>query len=396
MIAIAAYTPEWHVRPGERVGVHIATALPIYHARLVRLLGSVASGDDWATQTELCEAGLAGPRQGQSFPLRLGSWMVADCRRASASPYELALIARVAPQPASATMAELRHEGGIVRIDLSSDGRLQLVEVDGSGQERAHSSDSVLPPHEWLRIALRVEAGQSRATLVAAPLADGEGEAITAVIVDLSIAVGVLLRVIFAGRSYFYGVVGCFDGKLEAPTLSELSDGSWQVEAQWDLACLPYDDARIPDVNGRHAPIRLVNGPARGVTSSAWNGQAADYQDAPELYAAAAFHRDDLDDAEWPEAFSFHIPVGARSGAYALILSKNEAPAWHDATSFWVLPSLFYRAARQVPVLPCSCRRSAIEPTPTVPPSTMPIRPSSKCGARRFPSPSTIMSGRSA
>ena len=94
-----------------------------------------------------------------------------------------------------------------------------------------------------------------------------------------------------------------FDGKIEAPTISQECipfDQNVKLEslyrtciARWDFS-IGIDSPRIEDVSGRGRHGDASTLPTRAVTGHNWRGQTLRWLDRPDLYGAIHFHCDDL------------------------------------------------------------------------------------------------------
>jgi N,N-dimethylformamidase len=84
----------------------------------------------------------------------------------------------------------------------------------------------------------------------------------------------------------------------------------------------------------------IINLPARGMTGYNWTGDEIVYHHAPEEYGAIHFHDDDIDDARWEVDFSFTVPEGTKSGAYAarLRVGGDSSAETEDFITFFVRP----------------------------------------------------------
>jgi N,N-dimethylformamidase len=125
-----------------------------------------------------------------------------------------------------------------------------------------------------------------------------------------------------------------FNGKIERPMIFGAALGAADVErafrgdlptsliAAWDFA-RDMSSSGIVDVGPHGLHGTLINQPTRAMTGSNWNGREMCWRHAPEQYGAIHFHDDDIDDCNWPVAFTWAVPAGLKSGAYALMLSAG-------------------------------------------------------------------------
>lgn len=152
----------------------------------------------------------------------------------------------------------------------------------------------------------------------------------------------------------------CFDGRLERATLiaravpiadllAEHADSQHALAALKPLALWDFSvgltksgvaqPLHLADVGPNEWHGRLLNHPTRGVTSHGWNGLEPDFRHAPEQYAAAHFHRDDMTDCRWTPQATITLPADLPSGVHAIRLSAIGAEAvYTDRVPFIVTP----------------------------------------------------------
>lgn len=130
-----------------------------------------------------------------------------------------------------------------------------------------------------------------------------------------------------------------FTGKLEDPAILPCCIDAWpdplaepaalcpEVLAAWDFS-QGIDGPALVDIGpGKHHG-RLVNQPTRAVVGARWSGREMCWRHAPHDYAAIHFHDGDLDDCRWDADFTWTVPEGMRSGAYALHLTCAGGEDW--------------------------------------------------------------------
>ncbi len=137
-----------------------------------------------------------------------------------------------------------------------------------------------------------------------------------------------------------------FNGRIEKPMIFKAAlqpndldtkPSDWlrsKLIAAWNFA-KEIQSSQILDIgpNGLHG--QLINCPTRAVTGSNWTGEEMRWTQASAQYGAIHFHDDDIDDCLWPATHEWVVPVGMRSGNYALIL---EAGSVRDNIPFFVVP----------------------------------------------------------
>ena len=132
-----------------------------------------------------------------------------------------------------------------------------------------------------------------------------------------------------------------FTGKIEAPTLlpgcvdpNDPADLLPTPIATWDFA-VGIDTQTITDTGPLACHGDLVNLPRRAVVGAGWSGREHCWRHAPDDYAAIHFHADDLADCGWSIDFTWTVPDGLASGAYAIHLSCADGC---DVLPLYVLP----------------------------------------------------------
>jgi N,N-dimethylformamidase len=152
--------------------------------------------------------------------------------------------------------------------------------------------------------------------------------------------------------------VGHFDGKLEAPRITGGVGGVDGVGTFASGESDGRDDAfsyawrfgpevrgsLIPETGGTDAGARLINAPMPAVTGHAYDGSVICPAEAPELYRALSFHRDDLEDVGWETTATLDLPSTLPSGVYAARLSSE---AGSRSVPFFVVPP---RSAERPPI----------------------------------------------
>jgi N,N-dimethylformamidase len=159
-----------------------------------------------------------------------------------------------------------------------------------------------------------------------------------------------------------------FNGKLAAPVLLGMAVDADQVRAlqkgkltrehapvlgRWDFS-RDVTTASVVDTSPSRMNGRAVNAPARAVTGPTWDGYPAQlYESAPQAYDAIHLHDDDLADAGWAPSVELSVPSSARSGVYAVEVSRQQetlylpfivrTPVRREELLF-VLPTLTWQA----------------------------------------------------
>ena len=130
---------------------------------------------------------------------------------------------------------------------------------------------------------------------------------------------------------------GAYNGKIDAPRA---------LPAALDAAGLISQTAATAGALSR---LQFVNCPARRATGHNWSGQALDWRVSPAGFRATWYHDDDLADAGWPPAFSWHVPSHSRSGMYAARLTADDH---EDVIPFYVRPAAGGRTSPLAVLIP--------------------------------------------
>jgi N,N-dimethylformamidase len=157
----------------------------------------------------------------------------------------------------------------------------------------------------------------------------------------------------------------CYTGKLGAPVLYDRGLDEREIDlirnssaaatgghppgpiGRWDFAA-NQGSCSVRDVCGGRLDARLVNMPTRAVTGHSWTGREVDFRLAPSEYNAIYFHSDDIEDAGWRADFELGLPVGLRSGVYAVRLVSGTL---EDRIPFVVAPAADAPEASQILVV---------------------------------------------
>ena len=360
---LLGYRSRLCTRPGDTIEfmVHSHEGLP-YEADLVRIVHGELEPTPGGPGLVLEEhdAPFAGSYPGVVQDLRIGSFLRAELP--SQAPAD-GLCFAVAIQPTrylerDQTLADLRGDGTpLACLRLDGQGRLNL-EVSGCRE----SLDLPLPLHRWSIVGLSLEPG--RATLFQSPLPESVTDGVARHRSERSWYPGALpdlrCRVLTLGSRHTDPPrpEEPWNGRMDSPRLvaraleteaaealvrAETPPASLPVQAFWDFS-RGMDEARAHDVGPLAAHGQLFNLPNRALRGFRATGDVTDWRQAPLHYGAIHFHDDDVYDMAWSAAFSFEVPDGLRSGAYAARLRQGEETEY---LTFFVSPG--ERAARAVP-----------------------------------------------
>jgi N,N-dimethylformamidase len=143
---------------------------------------------------------------------------------------------------------------------------------------------------------------------------------------------------LYNGKIDRSGVIGA---ALSVADLKALKDGTYTGAAhvaQWDTSA-GYGEDGIGDVIVDVSPNALhamgLERPVRAMTGFNWSGKHDDWRVAPSEYGGIEFHDDAVMDCGWDTTFTWKVPEGTRSGAYA---ARVTIGAVEDHIPFFVRP----------------------------------------------------------
>ncbi len=217
---------------------------------------------------------------------------------------------------------------------------MTLVFGDGEGGRVSFACDPQVEARAWYRVVATFDAATGDATLRLDPTnesvsshllpgtsqARGDHKRFRVPFPPAVAAVPFRIGAGSTGNAGFPEGVGHFNGKIGNPRVSptaHVAHGASPL-AEWDFARSNRSDRAllddVVDVSGGGFHAVCTNSPTRAVTGSNWTGREPNFRHAPGEYGAIHFHDDDLDDAQWPEAFGVDLPAGLASGVYAIRL----------------------------------------------------------------------------
>ena len=359
MLPLAAYADRLSVRPGETIGFKVSSQLKgPYRARLVRVVCGDANPKGPGLQEEPVEAAFAGEHASRVQPVHQGSHGLVDGATPDLAGASLAFVATIWPTTPTAG----RRQGVLSAFDPTTRvGFALAVGEDGSaeailGATRVKTRFA-LEKRRWYRVWATFDAATSTLSVGQVPLQGGR-PAGAAVRAEAAIAPG---QAALPPRGMPWHIAalggkpvgGHFNGKVEAPAVlaravgddeagQGIAAGSAGLVARWDFA-RGFDTLRIDDTGPGSLHGRLVNLPARAMTGATWTGREMCFRHAPAEYAAIHFHDDDLADCGWQTDFSWTVPAGTRSGAYAVRLDGESGA--QENVPFFVAPPKGRRTA---------------------------------------------------
>ena len=359
MLPLAAYADRMSVRPGETIAFKVSSVdgAP-YQARLVRVISADANPAGPGIVEEPVEADFAGSHKGRFQPAHPGSYGIVEQSVDLGARGSLSLVATIWP-----TRPGTKRRQGVLSIyDPSVRRGIALaIGEDGSieamlGATRIKTRVPLEERH-WYRVFAVYDAMTATLTAGQVRLDGGRpvGQPRTA---SVKLEAGAAAPPA-AGMPWIIGalggapVKGRFNGKIERPVIAATAADAAGIEklatdpatagliASWDFS-QEMSSTRIVDAGpgGHHG--RLVNLPARAMTGAAWTGREMCFRHAPVEYGAIHFHEDDLSDCAWETDFTWKVPAGTRSGAYAVRLEREGG---EENIPFFIVPPKGTRAA---------------------------------------------------
>jgi N,N-dimethylformamidase len=349
MMSLAAYADRLSVRPGETISFQVANATgqPVA-ARIVRVISSDANPAGPGIRVEAVDTRITTLSEPGPSTVPRGSYAVVDGLDRWLSGASFTLACHVYPthpgERGQALMARLdtaRTRGFGLMID--GDGRLLGFIGNGVGLESVQTGET-LKERSWYTVWLRFDADVHELQAGFAPFGSLAIESASTPLSDE--ASPMLDAPLLMAATDYDAPSAHFNGKLERPTLydralsqDELLSLARGLPPSSAAACWDFVEevsgSRIVDVGPHAIHGHLINTPARGMTGAGWSGREMCFRHAPDEYGAIHFHEDDIDDCEWPTAFTWTVPDGTRSSVYALMLSAGEA---EENVPFHVVP----------------------------------------------------------
>ena len=336
MIPLIGYADRLSLRPGETINFKVSCSGPDpYEARLVRGICGDPNPDGPGIKEEEVAADFAGSYPARPQAAVQGSYATVDLGGRSVDSFTLAAtIWPTRPDKADQGVISLPVASGTLAIGPSG----AEVRV---GDAASLSVGKALRERAWYRIWASYDSSTGAIAVGQEPLGpptlvdDAGSQTGSATGSGTHGGNAPLLIGAIGGTP----VGGHFNGKIEAPALYDAAlspdaqAGATPVAA-WNFS-KDMSSFRISDTgaNGLHGT--LVNAPARAMTGSNWTSEERNWTHGPETYGAIHFHEDDVADCDWETDFSFTVPDGLRSGAYAARLTCGDH--W-EAIPFFVCP----------------------------------------------------------
>jgi len=334
MTDVVGYLDRWSAAPGERVALHLSSATPGPASVSLVRLGRGVQRDE--PDGIVYEPVLAVPAHDVALrpqPVDAGSYAridglgVLDLRSAS-----LAVLVQpwLPPTEEQVILASQGADTGAgLRVAIDGDG-CYVLHADGALAVNARAAHA----RHWSLLLLGWSDDAVRLTII-----DLRSARSTTLVLPLARALAPMQSLLLAGQAQADGSVGAhFDGRLErlvlwpqAVTPDVARDGLLRQSglpagavACWDFAP-QAQESLLPDCGPHGLHGRMFQGPKRALRGARWSGDVFDWRQAPDQYAAAHFHGDDLSDAGWEPDTWIELPADLPSGAYAVRVCRAGA-----------------------------------------------------------------------
>ncbi len=345
------YPSGWSVRAGTPIEFMVSASVPSYQAEIIRITGRGPrpDGDGPPLSYERVPGEVDGSYGGTAHQTVSGSYGITD--EAEPSPKgDGSVSAWVYPTlPVlgrwQSIVTWLRPDGrpGLV-LGISEAGQLALRYRRRDGTDGEMRGTEPLAIRQWHYVAGSVSPADGQLVLHR-ETAGRAGRPATVVTSREELLASPL------GRTVYVGVLSA--GPLHPAAITSVADGAYNgkidapraLPAALDAAALSRQSAAA----GTLSKLTFVNSPMRRATGHNWSGQALDWRVSPAEYGATWYHDDDLADAGWPPAFSWHVPSHSRSGMYAARLTADDH---EDVIPFYVRPAAGGRTSPLAVLIP--------------------------------------------
>jgi N,N-dimethylformamidase len=350
-LPITGYLDRFSHRPGEAFVTHVSLReAGRYRARLVRIMSGDPNPAGPGMRFEDLSRVFAESFEGRRQEIRLGSYALVERgpERDPSLPFTLTALVQLRAEPRAdaqpkAVLAIEGDEGAVVLSIGPRGAGARLTPHEKRSSELRLCGETPMKPGQWYRLWLGVDPASGRVVLGQQALDQ------TSSVVVRSQARGLALpskACVLVAAERKDAPFRHFTGKIEDPALlgaiidafprplSPMHELGAQLLAGWDFS-LGIDTQEITDVGPQARHGRLVNLPTRAVVGARWSGREMCWRHAPQDYGAIHFHDDDLDDCGWEPSFTWTVPSGLKSGAYAFHLKCETGEDW---LPFYVLP----------------------------------------------------------
>ena len=414
MLRITGYSDRYSLCPGEEVKFYVNSEKgESYHADIVRMIHGDTNPEGPGFKVEELDTPVSKDYPGRNQIIHGGSYgLVPHDHRMNVESFTLqAFIFPTTPD--KGVQGVLTKSDGTTGYGLFIDenANLALWIGDGKGKVEKIASGKPLLRKVWYLVAASYDAASGQVCLYQEPVVTsangGLGMSLlhpmeeTASVVngksavapgdnDAPLVMAARTEVANSGRTIFGGhfkearepvelpqQADVYNGKIDRPRLSgRVLDKSeidalargfktcpaslrQSVIAAWDFhANITKNIAstQIIDTSPNVLHGFIINMPARGMTGYNWTGDEIVYHHAPQEYGAIHFHDDDIDDARWEVDFTFAVPEGTKSGAYAarLRVGGESSAETEDFITFFVRPPQGTATSKVCLIIPTS------------------------------------------
>ena len=358
MVGIMGYWDRLSARPGDapELKVSIEDGSQNFRIDIVRLICGDDGPNSPGFKTRSINSDINGLHPGRRQAIAVGSYVHVPNLPAIRDE-AITIAALVMPtwlgKRAVQCIVSRQHrssKGVALAIDAAGHGGLWLH--DGS-REALVTCNTVMREGAWYLLAASFDSASGTVRILQRPVGGShriEREALE----DRPIALAMPslpagAATIAARHDPDGGIVGHFDGRIEAPAIfrgvlgaDQLADVKHPFDidlpavAGWDFS-RHIGSSDIADVSGNDSHGRCVNLPARAVTGHAWRGETTEWRMRPDLYGAVHFHSDDLEDCGWNTNATWRLPPDIGSGIYAAHLTSDRGA--EDIVPLFILPA---------------------------------------------------------
>jgi N,N-dimethylformamidase len=361
---VFGYTNRLSVLPGEQVSLHVSCEGPVtYQACVVQLHHGFDGSAGPGFMETVVPTHVDGVYPGHMYGCQPGSYVeIDDPSGLTSNPDGFVIRAAIFPtlprNDRSGTLGAYRisqssvafhgeHQSVLGTWDSATKTGWALTLEDGfptfmwseGGEPRTVRLETGVTSHHWYELMVETPAGRGSVSLTCtpiphcmnrvAPAADGlhpeEGIAKATGAWAVS-AMPLRIGALAAFSEDRLVASAAFNGKIGGVSVQRQAEGSEWI-ARWHFGRSGRADGLLlssvldESPNGLHG--RCYNGPVRGVTGPTFQGMVEDFRIAPDQFDAIHFHDDDIEDARWPIAITFDVPVDLQSGVYAFRLTAD-------------------------------------------------------------------------
>ena len=333
-LPITGYLDRFSHRPGATFTAHVGLRTPGHAgARLVKVISGDPNPAGPGLRLDDLSAVFSTSFTGTTQPVALGSYgriAPSAVRDADAACTWTALVLTGLPDETCTVLCETT---GTTAVTVRAGAIGVQAELAWPGGTITLQTDASLRARIWYRIWLSANPTTGEITIGQTDAATGASATAQAHAAGLSLPEGGTLLIAAENPA---SPCGHFTGKIEEPALLAGITRNWPAAlarsdlpaiALWDFG-LAIDSQTIVDTGRQNRHGTLVNTPTRATVGARWTGAEHCWRHAPQDYAAIHFHDGDLDDCHWQPSFTFTVPDGLKSGAYALHLTCAEGEDW--------------------------------------------------------------------